>query len=521
MFLIMSGAYVTEDLKAEFGTIPPAFLPLGNRRQFQHQIQKIPKGKGIYLSLPDSYKIPEEDNTWLAAHNINIIRTPVNLSIGEAIVTSLNIAEEMSSNSLSILFGDTLLESYPTECDIIATANTLDNYTWSTFSTKNEISRKENKQIICGYFNFTHPKKLIKCITIERWDFINGVNRYNNENGLSNFKVKKWYDFGHINTYYHSKTAFTTQRAFNDLKINQTQITKSSKNNNKILAEANWFESIPPMLRVYTPQYLGCTEDKLGNYSYSLEYLHNISLNELFVFTEIPTSIWDNIFTHCIKFIDYCKEVKNIKNEKFFNELLTVKTKDRLNDYLLSEKIKIDEKWTFNKNIKCSILDILDLSKQYLPAESKHATLMHGDFCFSNILYDFRADKIKVIDPRGITHQGQISIYGDILYDIAKLSHSVLGMYDWIIAGYHQTSVDYAKRELSIILPNDNKIDKIKSSFLNKVCKHYNLTPLNIYAMQIQLFISMLTLHSDDKYRQSGLFANAFRIYSIMKELIK
>ena len=69
MFLIMSGAYVTEDLKAEFGTIPPAFLPLGNRRLFQHQIQKIPKGKSIYLSLPDSYKIPEVDNTWLAAHN--------------------------------------------------------------------------------------------------------------------------------------------------------------------------------------------------------------------------------------------------------------------------------------------------------------------------------------------------------------------------------------------------------------------------------------------------------------------
>ena len=36
-------------------------------------------------------------------------------------------------------------------------------------------------------------------------------------------------------------------------------------------------------------------------------------------------------------------------------------------------------------------------------------------------------------------------------------------------------------------------------------------------AMQINLFLSMLTLHGDDTNRQNGLFANAFRLYIVSK----
>ncbi len=60
---------------------------------------------------------------------------------------------------------------------------------------------------------------------------------------------------------------------------------------------------------------------------------------------------------------------------------------------------------------------------------------MYGDSGFSNILYEFRTDLIKVIDPRGIFPSGDISIYDDYLYHVEKLSHSILDMYDWIIEG--------------------------------------------------------------------------------------
>ncbi len=44
MFLIMSGAYVGQELESEFGRIPPSFLPLGNRPLFQHQVALAPQG---------------------------------------------------------------------------------------------------------------------------------------------------------------------------------------------------------------------------------------------------------------------------------------------------------------------------------------------------------------------------------------------------------------------------------------------------------------------------------------------
>ena len=37
LLLISSAAYVEPELEAEFGRLPPAFLPLGNRRLFVHQ----------------------------------------------------------------------------------------------------------------------------------------------------------------------------------------------------------------------------------------------------------------------------------------------------------------------------------------------------------------------------------------------------------------------------------------------------------------------------------------------------
>lgn len=59
------------------------------------------------------------------------------------------------------------------------------------------------------------------------------------------------------------------------------------------------------------------------------------------------------------------------------------------------------------------------------------SSMIHGDMCFSNILYAPDAKIIKFIDPRGSF--GKKGIYGDPRYDIAKLYHSVQGGYEYII----------------------------------------------------------------------------------------
>ncbi len=522
MFLIMSSAYVDQALKSEFGTLPPSMLPLGNRRLFQHQVASAPDGADIFLTLPEEYGITESDQCWFAQHSVVIVRTPANISLGSAVVAALNLIEQKPNSDLHILFGDTLITSLPEGNDIVAVAETSDNYDWArvnlnSLSSFIEEALDENistQQIVSGYFRFSQPKELVRSLTRSHWNFIQGLNDYHSRIKLTPVLINNWLDFGHINTYYHSKVNFTTQRAFNSLIITPEWIEKSSNKQDKIKAEANWFKTIPYSMRGYIPQYLGdfLTQDQ--HFSYRLEYLHYTALNELFVFGELPVNAWRQILNSCLNFIDLEKAELSENNQEIMSELFGVKTEQRIKEYCEDQDIKIDEAWNYNQQYSASISDLIQTSQSFLPSAKQASTVMHGDFCFSNILYDFRTSRVKTIDPRGISPLGEITIYGDYRYDIAKLSHSILGMYDWIIAGnYH---VEFNQREIQFEVNGLEKHSSIQEIFISLISQRYGISAKQLYAMQIQLFLSMLPLHSDGEMRQKALFANAFRIYQLM-----
>ena len=524
MFLIMSAAYVDQELKSEFGRIPPSFLPLGNVRLFKHQVQSSLEGLEVYLSLPESYSVPERDAKWLQSNNVKVVRTPEGIELGASLVAALNLVEFSYNSPLHVLFGDTLINPLPIGDDIVAISEVKDSYNWAFVtnddmhwlgSSDNHLNVNTTKAV-SGYFKFSQPKNLIKAITMSHWDFIEGLNKYHKEVGLSTVDVNNWLDFGHVNTYYRSKTSFTTQRAFNELVIKPTYIEKSSIKNQKIRAEANWYEMLPSMMRGYTPQYLGSINGN-GRFSYRLEYLHHTALNELFVFAELPVNIWQQIIASCLDFVDLCIDNKAPKGEdtNSLEQLFSIKTSARLDEYCTNNAIDINQRWTFNKELCASLSELVLDSELHIPKGLLPATVLHGDFCFSNILYDFRTSRIKTIDPRGLTIDNDLTIYGDVRYDLAKLSHSILGMYDWIVAGYFQNEInDY---DITFELAGSRQYKDLQQAFIELVEERYGLTALNLYAMQIQLFLSMLPLHADHPQRQQALLANAFRLHQLIK----
>ncbi|ETT01220.1 hypothetical protein [Providencia alcalifaciens] len=524
MFLIMSAAYVDLELQSEFGALPPSFLPLGNRRLFQHQNNIIPKDYEKYISLPESYQLSNLDKKWLDDNKLTVISVPDGLSLGASLVATLSLIDIAPDDYLHLMFGDTLFTELPTGVDIIALSEVEDSYNWATIddNSNSELHlshqnlSQQNRQVICGYFSFSKPRLLIKNITQSHWDFFSGLKRYNEHTKLHAVNSDKWLDFGHVNTYYRSKAKFTTQRAFNELIITTEYIEKSSENNNKIIAEANWFCELPYELKNYTPQFMGSLNTN-GKFKYRLEYLHHTALNELYVFSKLPPIVWKNIFNSCIKFIKNCSNysINKEKNSSPLKQLFTEKTKQRLDIYCRENEIDIHETWNYNER-KITIYDIIHLSEEHLPKIENSSTIIHGDYCFSNILYDFRTHRIKVIDPRGIDNNGEKTIYGDINYDIAKLCHSVLGMYDWIIAGYYEIHI--SNRDITFNIKNEQK--EIQELFIKIITDEFNLSIKNLYAMQLHLFLSMLPLHSDDKNRQNALFANAFRLYTLLLENI-
>ncbi|WP_429090595.1 hypothetical protein [Aeromonas rivipollensis] len=514
MFLIMSAAYVGQELASEFGKIPPSFLPLGNKRLFQHQIKLAPSCADVFLSIPSSFSVSATDMAWLKSNNVTLLSTPDDLSIGASVVAALNLSGCVLDKSLSILYGDTLYSEIPLDDDVLSVSENQDNYNWGVFKANSLKINEEQESIIDGYFKVSNPRELIKGIVNSKWDFLEGLNYYHEVIGLKPRLSKGWLDFGHVNTYFRSKAKFTTQRAFNELVITPSFIEKSSSNNKKIAAESNWFKNIPQQLRGYIPQYLG--ENQSDNrISYQLEYLYLSAVNELFVFSKLPLSVWRQILSSCLEFLSLCRMHKNkgsITSERNdLNNLFYNKTKQRLNDFCIHNKITLEQEWQYNNSHKVSLSSVLADCNIYLPSDAIEETVLHGDFCFSNILYDFRSGRIKVIDPRGMTPSGENTIYGDIRYDIAKLSHSIIGLYDLIISGNYVVNIE--KENISFEIMDEDIHSEIQIIFFDLVKKQFGLSAENIYAMQIHLFLSMLPLHFDDKIRQKALFSNVFRLH--------
>ena len=190
-----------------------------------------------------------------------------------------------------------------------------------------------------------------------------------------------------------------------------------------------------------------------------------------------------------------------------------------MNEYANQIGVDLNKEWEINGVVVPSLLQIAEEMDEEIDKDSSvYATMMHGDFCFSNILYDFKSKSIRVIDPRGLDLEGNQSIYGDVRYDVAKLAHSVLGMYDYIIGG-NFTYNEFEDYKVELKLPQNNVINSVQDYFRAMSFAGHPLKELSTYPIMIHLFLSMLPLHSDNRGRQKVMLANALRLYVEYKNL--
>lgn len=504
MYLITSAAFLAEDLKSEFGKIPSSFLPINNKRLFEEQRKLIPKSEKVFLSLPETYVLSDIDKIFLKNNKIEFVKVPERKTLAESIVYTLNIISLYNEN-LFILHGDTLFKEIPHKPDCFSISIPQDNYEWDNSQTKNYV--------YSGFFSFSNQKLLIKSLL--NFDFINAIKDYKSSMEVELKINENWYDCGHINTYYHSKKKYTTERNFNSLKINDYSVVKSGLNN-KILAEINWFKSIPKDLKKYTPQLLNYGVNEQKNSFYELEYYPFPNLSELYIFGNNKPFVWKKIFSEVFKFISKTCEIKsslNKSNVSNLNDIYIKKTINRLKIYSENAKIDLNKKWKINGIESPSISTITkDLFKKIKGSEKSRFQIIHGDLCFSNILFSFRNHTIKLIDPRGIDNDNNSTIFGDLRYDLAKLTHSVIGLYDFIIA---ERFLYKEKSKYDIFFnvyenPNTREIQEI---FLDMKLFDQKISSYCIMEIQILLFFSMIPLHSDNPMKQKAFLANAISLY--------
>lgn len=522
MLLIISADYVGAEFEAEIGNIPPCMLPIGNKKLIELQVQAIrqcmPQEK-IILALPESYVLKIDEQALIEELAITLRFVPDSFNFANAVLYVLNIEADKSMTGVKILYGNTLIMDLPSELDVIAVVNSDKKYDWYAEESAGEMV------VWAGYFSFSALPVLTKVLALSNGRFIKAVQRYRKLVPLNLHKVTRWYNCGYINTFFNSRANITTQRSFNSLLIQADTVTKTSENNQKIHAEAQWFLQLPPALKKFTPQLIdyGTLREDLEKDGvekdcafYCLEYLPLLPLNELFVHGRNPLSFWKNIFGLLENYLNIsmqCRQFSEAQRKQIqraSDELYRDKSLSRLSQFAQVSQFDLHQPVSYQSVALGSVQQICDVCIEKSLALPNVYAILHGDLCFSNILFDARGQRIKVIDPRGMDENGTITNLGNQSYDVAKLTHSIIGLYDFIIAGRYQLVEN--GQDFAINFELDDTTLSIQQAFMNGYFKAH--VPLsNLMPAVVLLFLSMLPLHSDRPDRQRAMLINAMRLY--------
>ena len=513
MILITSAAYIDKEFGVELGQLPPTFLPVGNRKLYEHQFESLSTSfpnEDIWLSLPEDFVPDAIYSSQLDNFGIKVIHVPTGFDLSKSLLYCVN-SIGIYNQTLRVLHGDTLLGSYPKDLDAISIGEPRDDYTW-------QIDIKSNKDswVWAGYFSFSNIPLLARELTASSSSFVNAVKCYQDSIHMKRVQATDWLDFGHINTFYKARTHITTQRNFNDLRISEGTVWKSGFPENKIESEGLWFYNLPPQLKIYTPQLIDRGITPSGSPFYETEYLCAIPLNEAFVHGRNPSFFWDKIFSICATWFEKSTSYQSaIATDQYLSirkSIVVNKTIRRIDSFFTTTPENLQSEIVFNKRKLPSLSKITEEMIGLVDNSELFPGIVHGDLCLSNMIYDSRSENLKFIDPRGLDDEGNFMNYGDVSYDYAKLTHSIIGLYDFIISNALVAQRDGMKFEFNVNM--DHRINEIQEKFVKaNILKQSKV--VDIMPQVILLFLSMLPLHSDSKSKQDTLLANALRLYAL------
>ncbi|MCG8440873.1 MAG: hypothetical protein MI723_03600, partial [Caulobacterales bacterium] len=464
----------------------------------------------------------------LARRGAQLIRSPSSLSLHEALQMVLEVVKP--EGPVFLLHGDTLVQADHLDAlDRIAIDRTDEYYVWADVERLDDGGiqlhsgfgdGRSSREVACGYFTFSSAAQLRRCL-VESDSFIGALNAYNDQVRLDPLEIEAWHDFGHLPLLFQSKRDMLSTRAFNRIQCDGVSVTKSSRMRDKILAEADWYRSIPESLRPFTPQFFG-SDDGEQEASCSLEYLYQPTLAELYVFGKLPIYVWRKILTSCLEFFETCRSIRPADDHPaadpafaghVYDVLIARKSIDRLQAFCDGRCWDLRRRIVLNGRETPPLRQVLDaLIDAVSVTTADHIRLWHGDFFFGNLFYDFRASRIRAVDPRGGLGGEDRSLFSDWRYDVAKLSHSIYGAYDFILAG-RMDFQELGDGHYTFARPGTKETDAIVADYAARPLAGAPILTTEIKAMTALLFLSMLPLHAESPSRQNALLANALDIH--------
>ncbi|MFQ3577304.1 MAG: hypothetical protein SNJ77_12795 [Cytophagales bacterium] len=318
-------------------------------------------------------------------------------------------------------------------------------------------------------------------------------------------------DLGSLIQFLHSNFE---ARHFNQIEKDELTITKKSNKIDKIKAEFEYYHHVPNELKsFFLPTFDFRTSDNQA--SYKLEKLNVPDMAMLWVHGAVKPHEFKTFLKRVFLFLKR-RPLRNVntdffQNESISNELYLNKLKTRVEEFskmpefskinhLLKNHSELGGIEECVENYEKKLKDLIQ-EKKYKPRNA----FSHGDLCFSNMLYDKRTQLLKLIDPRGAKDPDDL--YMDMYYDLAKLSHSVLGNYDFINSGLFEFKTN-TQLAFDLEIQTAENLDSLKEIFIEELKNEgFDLKLVRIF--EASLFLSMLPLHIDNPKKVLAFALNA------------
>ena len=327
------------------------------------------------------------------------------------------------------------------------------------------------------------------------------------------FEIEGLIDIGTVENFIQAIAGNFDARYFNSLKGDEYTLVKSSAKKEKIKAEYTFYHLLPDDMKFWFMMPFNYVESS-DKASYTMERLHTTDLAVKWVHGSIDAAEFRKILDKFFYFFRcrHSKPVSKVEYVEIANNLYETKVRSRIDDL---KKLPEFENIANLMRSSCRLRTIDEVFEKYLLLKEKIesqnnyppvSVIGHGDPCFANVLYNKSTELLKFIDPRGALTEEEL--WMNPYYDVAKLSHSVCGLYDFFNNALFDININEDfKAELKIDFDNSEYI----TIFREKLeVNGFDYLTVRIY--EASLFISMLPLHIDYPHKVLGFILNAIHI---------
>lgn len=304
-------------------------------------------------------------------------------------------------------------------------------------------------------------------------------------------------------------------RFYNSIERGDYTVTKRSTDRGKLRREFEFFAQAPPDLQMFFVQPFDFADDGVTA-SYRMERLAIPDMALQWVHGDLKAHEFERFLRHMFYFLDRrpTRSADRATAARVRRGLYIEKVEQRLAELKAHAAYRSLEPLL---DIACGGVDALFARylQQYQRTERRFAdrlALGHGDPCFSNILYAKAEQILKLIDPRGAASAEEL--FTDPYYDVAKLSHSICGGYDFINHGSFELVVS---QDLRLGLRLERDPPAWAAGLFRARLDEAGFDPELVRTCEASLFISMLPLHIDRPRNVLGFAATADAILSELR----